>query len=409
MKLLFRNLIARGGALCALVLAALLASPAAFAAGTAAGTSITNKASLTYSVGTIPQTSIGSSPTGSTGTGTVTYFVVDNKIDLTVAAVGSAAVYAIPGQTNATVSFTVTNLGNNTQDYQLTASSTGLSGSLFTGTDNFDPTSCTVLTVNGASATYINNLAPDAAATVVVQCSIPISQTNGDFGIVALTAKAFADTANGTFTTPLTEAANTALGVENVFADAAGSESADVARDAQHSARHAFHIRSSTLTVTKSVTTVCDPYNANSGPKNIPGAYVQYQISIANSGSASAVLTQIQDVLVSSVTFDDDLIASSATASQCSTTATTSLSGNPVDDKGFRISLTTNGLFTASPRTGYPKYFTSANDSDGVDLNGSTITANFSVAAVLDTTGSAAVGELRVGEIVTLTYQVRIN
>ncbi|HSV47412.1 MAG TPA: hypothetical protein VLJ58_16600, partial [Ramlibacter sp.] len=347
MNKFFRNLISRGGAATALVLAALLGGQAAHAAGTAAGTSITNKASLTYTVGGVGQTSIGSSPTGSTGTGTVTVFLVDNKIDLAVAAVGSAALYAVPGQTNATVSFTVTNLGNNTQDYQLTPSSASLTGSLFGGTDNFDPTTCTVLTVNGASATYVNDLAPDAVATVVVQCAIPITQVNGDYGLVALTAMAYADTANGTFTTPLTEAANTMAGVENVFADAAGSESTDIARDAEHSARHAYQVRSSTLTVMKTVTTVCDPYNANVSPKNIPGAFVQYSISIANSGSASAVLTTISDALVSSVTIDADFIQSSATPANCAVVgsggAATSANGS-----GFRATVTTNGTFTGT-------------------------------------------------------------
>ena len=334
MNSFFSSSIGRAGAIIALALAGVLGGGAANAAGTAAGTSITNLASLTYSVGSVTQTSIGSSPGGSTGTGSVTSFLVDNKIDLTVAPVQTANTYVVPGQTIATVSFTVTNLGNNTQDYKLTVGSTGLTGSspfAGGGTDNFDPTSCSVVTVNGSAGTYVNDLAADGVATVVVQCSIPIGQVNLDVALVSLTAKAYASTANGTFTIDLDQTtANTQAGVEVVFADAAGTESGDIARDAQHSARNAFQVQSSVLTVSKSVTTICDPYNANAGtggPKNIPGAFVQYTISIVNSGSASAILSAITDTLVSQVAFDANLIASSAVAAQCATGATNSESG----------------------------------------------------------------------------------
>ena len=59
---------------------ALSASPPGFAAGTASGTDVTNTATLSYSVGGVPQTDVPSN---------VTTFKVDNKVDVTVAEASS--------------------------------------------------------------------------------------------------------------------------------------------------------------------------------------------------------------------------------------------------------------------------------------------------------------------------------
>ena len=67
------------------------------AAGTASGTSINNLSTLNYSVGGVAQPAIGSSPTGNTsGAGTVTTFVVDNRVNVTVATTDSAFVSVVP-------------------------------------------------------------------------------------------------------------------------------------------------------------------------------------------------------------------------------------------------------------------------------------------------------------------------
>ena len=223
MKSLFRNLLARGGALCALVLAALLASPAAFAAGTAAGTSVSNVASLTYSVGGIPQNYICSSPSGNTAatasTCTSTTFVVDNKVNWSVVTTDtSPGVQVIPGMTDRTLTFTVTNLGNNTQNFELTGAqlSSG-SQTIFGGsvTDNFDSTSCSIQAATGGSTT-ITNLLPDQGTTVYVVCSIPLAQVNGDLSGYRLTADARVAGTNAAITYSTSANANNSAAVENV-------------------------------------------------------------------------------------------------------------------------------------------------------------------------------------------------
>ncbi len=55
---------------------------------------------------------------------------------------------------------------------------------------------------------------------------------------------------------------------------------------------------------------ICDPINGSTNPKYIPGAYVQYAITIANSGSAAATLSQVTDALqVADLAFDTELIS----------------------------------------------------------------------------------------------------
>ena len=75
----------------------------AFAIGTDAGVSINNRATVSYSVGSVAQTPIESSPTGNATPGVATArtrrFVVDNKILHTVAEVGTSVNRHAPGAT----------------------------------------------------------------------------------------------------------------------------------------------------------------------------------------------------------------------------------------------------------------------------------------------------------------------
>ena len=71
-----------------LTLTSLGALQNAYAVGTTAGTSISNTATVNYSVGGVAQTAISSAPVS---------FVVDNRVDLTVTTTNAAPVIANPG------------------------------------------------------------------------------------------------------------------------------------------------------------------------------------------------------------------------------------------------------------------------------------------------------------------------
>jgi uncharacterized repeat protein (TIGR01451 family) len=249
--------------------------------------------------------------------------------------------------------------------------------------------------VNGVTQGYIGSLVPDASATVTVACPIPATQANGDVAVVSLTAQAATAGTAGATLVAQSNGVDNPTAVDIVFADAAGSD--DVARDGKASARSAYRVATAALLVTKSVAAVCDPLNGSTNPKNVPGAFVQYTITIANSGSASATLTQITDVLSTSVDFDPDLISGAGVAANCqSGTSPTSLAGS-----GFRLTYSNRGA-------GYtPKYMTSGSDGDGATHAAGTLTFDF--ANALPAGGTYAAGELKQGESLTLVYQVKIK
>lgn len=388
----------------------------AHAAGTTANTSVTNKATLDYTVGGVNQTDIASSPTGSTnGTGADTSFTVDNKVNLLVVAADSTFVPVVPGGSSV-AKFTVTNTGNSTQDFSLSTASIANGAVLFGGTDNIDPSAaCSVVVENDAfavgntytsgtdTATFIDELAPDASKTVYVICSFAGTVVNKDVSLISLTATArTGGSAGGSVGAALTQTTTPTAGVDIVFADGAGSETADVARDASYSARDAFRVETAELQVTKTVATLCDPLNGNTNPKNIPGAFVQYTITILNkpTGLAPATLAVLTDNLVASLAFDPDLIAG-ASAAACVTGGTaTSAAG-----AGFELSKggATNGRASLTAVS----YKTSAADTDGAAAAGQAVTLDFGT--LLPAEGTYTAGQLKAGETVQVKFNTKIN
>jgi hypothetical protein len=165
--------------------AAALVSPA-HAAGTLAGTTISNTAHATYD-----------QPNGTPDTidsNTVT-IKVDELLDVSVAWREPSDVVTSPGSTNQIVSFTVTNGGNGTEAFSL--------GTVQAGGGDFDPTvTSIVLDTNGngsydpgVDTTYVAGsndpqLAPDASAVVFVLSTIPAGAADGNRGRIDLTATA---------------------------------------------------------------------------------------------------------------------------------------------------------------------------------------------------------------------------
>ncbi len=395
---------ARGGVLLVLAAAAFSLSGLAHADGTPAGTDITNKATLSFSVGGVNQSDIASSPTGSTnGTGADTVFRVDNKVQHTVVTTNGAAVTWTPGQATVTATFTVTNNGNKAQEYGLAVANLA-SGTqdIFGGnvTDSFDVTlgSCTVQ-VDGVTRSFVPSLAIDASATVTVACPVPAGLANGALAGISLTATAATSGSSGATAVTATTGADTAA-EDIVFADTIGSD--DLDRDGKHSARSAYVVVSAALRVTKTVALVCDPVNGTTQPKAIPGAYMRYTILVENTGGAPASLGTISDTLHNSVEFDQKLIQAPASAAACASTgAATSADGDAF-------------MLTYAQRGYAPKYLTQS----GADGDGASYTApaggtpgSFSInfGAAMPAAGGYANGELRNGHSRTLVYQVRIR
>lgn len=365
------------------LLGLMLGGTAAHAAGTAAGTSITNTATLVT--------------TGETVTSNQTDFTVDNKVKVTVSESNNTATLVTTPATDVVVTFTVTNDGNFTQDYQLTAANVanGTASAVFSTNDTFDATSCSAFADGNANGTYesgfdtatfLNAVAPDVTQTVFVVCDIPSSLANNSFAAISLMATTSDSTTAGLDAiTVETSGANTS-GIDVVFADTTGSESVDTARDGKHSARDAYVVSTATVTVSKSVSLVCDPFNYNTNPKFIPGAYVQYELTLTNTGGAEATLTSITDVLNSNTALDPDLRVGASNA--CESSAPLSAIGNSVR---VVCSDTVNDCqFTTGTSGGAGiRFFTGASDSDGVTYTGTT---GGTLAATFATMGDASLG-----------------
>lgn len=294
----------------AVLLSSLAYMQVASAIGTDAGVTVSNRATVNYTVGTVAQTPIESSPTGNSvpgvGAGANTTFVVDNRINLNVTELSGNATVVGPGQPNVVTAFTVTNTGNATQGYQLVASNL-VGGALFGNTDSTDVANLRVFVDNpgagGTAGVYdaafdlaanVNTLIEDGSVVVFILADVPVAATNGQFSNVRLQARAAVAGTNGATLVTESTGADTA-GVDIVFGDAG--------RDALQTADDQYSVLSAALTITKTSTLISDPFNGTTNQKAIPGAVVEYVVSIANNGTASAGSIQLSDTLDGTLSF----------------------------------------------------------------------------------------------------------
>lgn len=293
----------------ALATAALLWSAAgtASAIGADAGTVISNTATVDYSVNAVAQPTVSS---------TAVDFLVDRLVDLTVTAVPVTYVTVTPNSDGAFL-FTLSNTSNDELGFNLSAANNATDP--FGGADNFDPSALTTVVDAGVIGTYeplvdtattIDALAEDGVVGVWVVATIPGGQGNGDISAVTLTATARETTANGGGA--LAEAANPEdpATMETVFGDGAGDT--DAANAADFSDSGAYQVESADVTIAKTETLISDPVNgAAPNARHIPGAIVQYQITVTNDAlsALSATTLTISDVLPGDVTFEPDTYA----------------------------------------------------------------------------------------------------
>lgn len=295
----------------------------AFAAGTEAGTVITNAVELGYSVGGIDQED---------ATANVD-FKVDNRVDFEVTRQVSITQAVIPNGPSTTagyaIKFLVKNDGNSSQDYQLVASEAGaitvnianLDSSSTDVTDNVDTgATLKVFVEEGTdtnnynfgddSETYINALAPDASQIVWVVIDDPntVDETlnDGDIAAVTLTVTTHDDDAAPTLGAATINSATAAFSE-----DVEQAVFADTNNDGIEFDSAAFEIATAKLVVTKSVRVLSDDL-CNNGmvdhlvtnctpatyiPKALPGALVEFTISVENTGSVASDVYTITDDL----------------------------------------------------------------------------------------------------------------
>lgn len=344
-----RRLLLAGAAAAAL-------SQSVFAAGTTQGTVISNTASVNYKVATVDQPQVDSS---------AVTFKVDRKVIFAVATAEVAAVSVTPGTSGNVLKFTVTNTSNDTLDFDLAAVALSGTGAKFGGTDNIDAASApSVFVDSNADSTYqagsdtatsIDNLAAGSSITVFVVASFNTGLANGD--IASYHLKATAKASDGSALSDDSGSADVAGTVQNVFADAAGSAPGDVANDKQHSDYADYKIATATLTVSKSSAVVSDPISGTTNPKAIPGAVIEYTITVSNgAGASTATNVVVTDSLATeigngTIAFKTDGYAAGkgiqVTAPNLYGGAATSLTNAGSDDEGD-FNITTANTVTVT-------------------------------------------------------------
>ena len=291
------------------------AAPSVFAAGgdTNYSTSINNTASVNYSVSGVPQTVINSSPTGNStpgaGAGAATTFLVDKRIMFIAEETDGAATVTSPGLTQVVTVFRVTNTSNGAQDFRIAADNTQPPAAIFGRADAFDMSNftlhvstaaCSTATMatpafaGEAATTFIGALAEDSCRYVFVRSDTPVSPTaaNGLASTMRLVVSASTTGSSGATLETQSGAADNPAAVDVVFAET-GTANGNVVNNGVSLAFDQYFV--GTLTVTKTAAVISDGFSPAGQAKAIPGAVVEYTISVQNNGlvTSGASLTEI--------------------------------------------------------------------------------------------------------------------
>lgn len=275
----------------------------AFAAGTDAGSTISNTATVSYSVGGVGQPTVSNTPT---------VFTVDRKVVFRVDEFAPVATTQVaPGQTAAVTTFQITNTSNATMDFGLALTQLAGGTAIHGGTDNFDVTTPVIYADSNSNniyeplldttvLTFLDEVVEDTSRTVFVVANVPAGRVTGDVAGVTLTGQARLGGAAGQGAIAVATAGANTAGVDTVLADTA-YDALNTASDGFGVARDDYTVAAANLTVTKTVRVIEDPVNTiasgnAANAKMIPGATIEYCIIMANAaGGATATGISLTD------------------------------------------------------------------------------------------------------------------
>lgn len=295
----------------ATVLAGLAVPAAVLGRGTPAGTVIANTAIATFTVG-------NEVATAASNTSRVTVDQVTG-VALTPLVAGPLAI----GPAGAVLAFQVTNIGNGTDTFALTAT-TAIAGNAFTptlqtlaldanGNGIYDAALDTALANGSASP----GLAPDASLRVFVVVGAPQGLADTQAAQVRLAAAS--QTAAGT---PGTLFAGKGNGGVDAIVGASGGNAA---------ALEGLLASLASVTLTKTAT-IADPYG---GANPLAGAIVTYAITAHTAGTGSAEALQITDPIPAGTSY----VAGSLTLNGASLTDTSDGDAGQASAGGITVAL----------------------------------------------------------------------
>jgi uncharacterized repeat protein (TIGR01451 family) len=280
------------------------------AAGTPAGTTITNSVTVNYSVGGVARAPITSAVS----------LRVDELISVRVTAPASAATVNSP-DTNKALAFTVTNVGNGTESFTLRPDlapavvdqfnpTPGSAGQLFLDVNNNG-----ILDAGDTLISAPITLNADQSARVLVVSNIPAALNNGDQGVVMLTA---ASTTPGAAPAPrgtiLPNLGTPTVGGGTIDAVVGVGPGGAADSGSDNSAVGTYLVSAITVTIQKAVLSVTDPYGVTSGTCNVamppagcsifvPGTLIQYRLTVTIAGTGTGQNLQVTDSIPPNTTY----------------------------------------------------------------------------------------------------------
>jgi len=265
----------------AVCLVCLLAGEA-WAAGTPAGTPITNTATVTYTLGSDPAPLTAAASDS---------FEVQEIINISAVWQDAADVPVDSPQAGAVLTFLVTNTGNGPEDIRLLTSDT-------LGGDDFDPAVQSLwLESNGTAGCQPNDtpysgvvtLNADQNAVIYVLSNIPGSLSQAQSGRVQLTAEALTAGAAGQPAGTILpnagwNAVDAVVGLTNADGQAAG----------------VYRVATVTVTLSKSIAAITDTHG---GQRPEDNARVTYRIAVDVAGIGTAQSLVITDSIAPEMTY----------------------------------------------------------------------------------------------------------
>jgi hypothetical protein len=250
------------------------------AAGTSAGTSISNTASVSYDVG-------GATISANSDPAVIT---VQELINVTVISQDSGNVSVSSPETGAELKFNVTNTGNGDEAFIISQ--------VNIGGDQFDVTLSTIYLDDGdgvfepgtEDVAYDNStpstIAPDASITIWVTSNIPGSLSNSDTSEVQVSAlsKTFSDDGQ---TDPNPGAV--VIGAGTSSTDAVYGNAAANADDTA-----TFVVSAIEVVIVKAISSITDQFGTS---QPVPGAEVVYSLTVTVTGTGDADSVTASDAL----------------------------------------------------------------------------------------------------------------
>lgn len=346
---------------------AMLLGQQAMAVGTAAGTVIDNTVTVDYAVNNVNQDDLNASVS----------FWVDRRVDFTLTPVGGALVEVTPGETDSFFDFLLTNDSNSPLDFNVLLDQ--IDGLPVRGQTDDGTMQTVVYAVNSVSeanqpgtpvdpvrggAQFVDELAADDSIRIRVFGDAAAAMLNGQVAGVRLEATAAEPGAANAEGAALVDTTDGDLQIDNVFAeDGTGGDGIQFEFDG-------WLVVTAELTVTKAYSVIAGDLGTG---QPIPGATVQYVITIQNASSTPAEAVRIDDIIDADIVLDLNVAA---------------YGGNDVD-----VDLEGTTL---------PCDIETSGDGDGCDFDAGTRTITVGAP---DLVAAITIGD---GETLTITYQVTI-